>query len=776
MTVANKLGALGSEWLRFASLCLAASFGIYLAASGGLASAEESLRVMRDGWRMRPASGQIVIVELDAQSLARLQSWPWPRRYHGTLVDQLGKAGAATIAFDVDFSSPSNPQDDGAFAAALGRFDGTVILPTFRQQQSDSSAFMTENLPIKELQDHAFLGSVNVHPDADGVMRNYSFGTVTAGIARPSLGAMLAAKPGSIDESFRIDGAIDPATIPRVSYADILAGGVSAWRLKGKSILVGATAIEMGDRYATPGHGVIPGVVIQAMGAETLLQGSTNRSLGPWPILALVLVAGLSIVRAKRERNRNLILVASLIASLGLVFALESAFIGSADLMPALASLTVMAAGLFFSSLVRRARVARFTDTETGMPNGLALEKALSKHSGSGLTVVQFKNFGQTISVLSPEERKQLTNHMIERLQFGAVGQDVFVLQAGVFGWMAAQNSIEMQIDQVEAMSALFISPVALGGRQILVTPAFGLTVRGDLPPHKLISAAELSAAGAAEQGQRWTVHSDEFASATDRAIKLLAEIEMAMAENQLWVAYQPKWDIKSGRVAGSEALVRWRHPVFGPIPPDEFIPLLEREGRLHQLTLFVVDRCIADAQAWQAAGLNLGVAVNISAPLLADASFVETLVARITAAQLPHDCLTMEVTESATIANSETVVTALESLRAVGARVSIDDYGTGQSTLSYLKSFPADEIKIDKSFVSRMVDSAGDQVLVRSTIAMAHDLGFKVVAEGVEDAACLAKLTEFGCDVAQGWHIGKPMPDHEFVATLTRDPVAKAA
>jgi EAL domain-containing protein (putative c-di-GMP-specific phosphodiesterase class I)/CHASE2 domain-containing sensor protein len=775
MAVTKSIDLVGSAWVRLAALCLAVFAGAGIALSGGMPGAEESLRVIRDGWRSRPASGQIVIAEVDAQSIAELKEWPWPRRYHAALVDKLNAAGAATVAFDVDFSSTSNPQDDKAFADALGRFNGTVVLPTFRQQRSDGSDLMTENLPIQALQDHAFLGSVNVHPDADGAMRNYSYGTVTAGVARPSLGALLASKPGSVEENFRIDSAIDPTTIPRISFADILQGGVAGWRLKGKTVLVGATAIEMGDRYATPGHGVLPGVVIQAMGAETLLQNSTNPSSGPWPMLALCLVGGLALVRAQRERSRNIILASTFSLVFAAAFALEYSFVGSADIVPSLASLMVMGAALFAASVARRVQHARLTDNETGLANEKALDHLLTSENASAMMAVQFKHFGQTIAVLSAQERQQLTTRMVERLQLGAGDHQIYALQAGVFGWTTGGASVEAQIDQVEALSALFVSPIEVGVRSILVTPAFGLAARGDMPAQRLIAAAALCAARAAEQGQRWTVHSEDFSSATDRSIMLLADLERAMADDQLWVAYQPKWDVKTARVVGAEALVRWRHPVAGPIPPDEFIPLLEQEGRLRQLTLFVVDRCLGDLQAWQAAGLDLGVAINISAPLLNEKSFVDELAMRVANASAARMALTLEVTESAAITNSDTVI-ALETLRAVGARVSIDDYGTGQSTLTYLKSFPADEIKIDKSFVSRMVDSAGDQVLVRSTIAMAHDLGFKVVAEGVEDGACLAKLAEFGCDVAQGWHIGKPMAAPDFTAFLENESLAKAA
>jgi EAL domain-containing protein (putative c-di-GMP-specific phosphodiesterase class I) len=268
-------------------------------------------------------------------------------------------------------------------------------------------------------------------------------------------------------------------------------------------------------------------------------------------------------------------------------------------------------------------------------------------------------------------------------------------------------------------------------------------------------------------------VHSEAAADASERAIQLLADLETALADRQIWLAYQPKWAIDEQRLLGAEALVRWRHPLLGPIAPDEFIPLLEKEGRLSQLTEMVLDQAIADMKAWALNGHDLGVAINISAPLLCDDRFVQMMLAKVQDANLPTQRLTMEVTESAAITDSEQVIKALEAIQNAGMRVSIDDYGTGQSTLTYLKSFPATEIKIDKSFVSRMVESPGDQVLVRSTIAMAHDLGFKVVAEGVEDGACLAKLVEFGCDVAQGWHIGKPVPEADFIALVEKSLVS---
>jgi diguanylate cyclase len=283
----------------------------------------------------------------------------------------------------------------------------------------------------------------------------------------------------------------------------------------------------------------------------------------------------------------------------------------------------------------------------------------------------------------------------------------------------------------------------------------------------QLVAKSSLAADRADENGHRWMLHNDQLTGEADRALVLLADIDAALADGHIHVVYQPKWSLKEGRISGAEALVRWRHPILGPIAPDQFIPVLEQNGHLQAMTLFVVDACIAERARWVAAGLDMGVAVNVSAALLDDMAFVAALVGRVRACGDDARALTFEVTESATVASTKTAIGTLTALRSLGARISIDDYGTGQSTLSYIRSFPADEIKIDKSFVTRILDSNSDQILVRSTIELAHDLGFAVVAEGVEDGECLSRLADYNCDVAQGWHIGKPMSSAELVALV---------
>ncbi len=737
-----------STMLRRIGLAAAFVVATIVALSGSGTRLDEQLRLLRDTVRPHAVSGKIAIVEIDAQSLKSISDWPWPRRHHAALIDRLRAAGATTIAFDVDFSARTNPVDDAALAAALKRADGAVVLPTFRQPVSNGSTKFSENLPIAPLRAHAFLGSVNVQPDRDGQLRHYSYGTVTADTPRPSIAALLAQSRGNIGKAFRVDTALDPATIPRVSAIDVLAGKASA--VKGRAVLIGATAIEMGDRYVVPGHGVLPGVVVQALAAETLILGTTNPDWGPWPLLFL---AVLGILAASRVKRHWLATGFALIVVLIVPLCLELMQLGSLQAAPAILFLMIDAAVLGALHVRRKLRDGRLTDAVTGLPNTRALERSCKALPEVAVTVVRLPQFDEIAAVLNTEDRAQLMTQVVNRLAVAFPMAPIHAIDAGIIGW-PCETTVEQ--DEADSAAVLFRAPVALANRSVLVSPVFGVSRGAGKDIVHLVARANIAAREAHAVGRRWAFESTTLSSDADRSLTLIADVEKAVANNEVYVVYQAKWDIAQSRISGAEALVRWHHPAFGPLSPDEFIPVLENNGQINVLTLAVVDICIAQLGEW--AARDLTIAINISAGLLNDPAFIGAMTQRLTALGPDARRLTLEVTESATVASTQGAVAALTAFRSFGTQVSIDDYGTGQATLAYLKSFPADEIKIDKSFVTDMLDSASDQIVVRSTIELAHELGFKVVAEGVEDMACLARLKEYGCDTIQGWVIGKPV------------------
>ncbi|HEX8532986.1 MAG TPA: EAL domain-containing protein [Allosphingosinicella sp.] len=746
-----------TRWRRRAILATAAIAGASLLFSGAGEAFDQMLRSARDGLRSHSASGEVHIVEIDARSIKQIHRWPLPRGAHAATIDSLHAARPRAIAFDVDFSSASEPLEDAKLKAALKRAGGNVILPTLRQAAGAGSSEFSESIPIKSLAENAFLAAVNVIPDTDGYVRQVPLGVATFGTPRPSIPSMIAESKADIGRSFDIDYSIDPATIPRHSMIDVISGRVPAAELAGKRVIIGGTAIEMGDRYVVPRYGVIPGVVIQALAAETLLAGPIpERWSGGWALsLALLLIA--LTVRPGAGRRRLALFGGGSAGIIALPLITEAAWAVFLPVAPALAALAIAAAGGAAALLQERYRQRTLVDEATGLPNLARLEADLAGRGGGSIVVAHINRFAEIASVLGPAATAQLILRVSERLTFATPDRVIYRSEEANLAWIEAPEDEDTIGDRVEAISSLMRAPVECG-RLVDVTLSFGLAAAEAADGKHLAANASLAAARAARKGMRWTKFVESETDETNWQLSLLGELDAAMASGQVWNAYQPKLDLSSGRIFAVEALVRWLHPERGPIGPDSFIPLLEEHGRVRELTTHVLAQSLEDARAWDAAGYPLGVAVNVSATLLADHGFIELVGQMLRASGLPPERLTVEITETAAINSADAAVAALESWRALGVNVSIDDYGTGQSSLGYLQKLPATELKIDKSFIDAVSSDQRNAIMVRSTIALAHELGMKVVAEGIEDRECLDALAAMGCDTGQGYLISRPV------------------
>jgi diguanylate cyclase (GGDEF)-like protein len=335
---------------------------------------------------------------------------------------------------------------------------------------------------------------------------------------------------------------------------------------------------------------------------------------------------------------------------------------------------------------------------------------------------------------------------------------------------LAATEHINMVIQKVlRALEAPFV----IEGLPIAVEASIGIALYPDhgANPDSLMQRADVAMYAAKQSGSGYIIYDPKHDQHSPRRLALMAELRQAIENDQLSLHYQPKIDLKTNRVIGVEALVRWQHQQYSFIPPDQFIIPAERTGLIRPLTLWVLNTGLRQYQVWHQAGMEISMAVNLSARNLQDAQLPEQIAELARTCGVASGLLELEITESAIMADPTHAMEVLTRLRGMGIRISIDDFGTGYSSLGYLKKLPVDEIKIDKSFVIGMAEDKDDVVMVLSIINLAHNLGLKVVAEGVENQETLNQLAAFGCDEAQGYFWSHPLPAAELTRWLGESP-----
>jgi diguanylate cyclase (GGDEF)-like protein len=290
---------------------------------------------------------------------------------------------------------------------------------------------------------------------------------------------------------------------------------------------------------------------------------------------------------------------------------------------------------------------------------------------------------------------------------------------------------------------------------------------------HALLRCADVAMYAAKEAQTDYKVYSAEQNQHSVRRLSVLSDIRHALASDEIVVHYQPIIDLDDLRVRGAEGLVRWQHPEHGLIPPGAFVQTIEQTGLIGPLTRHVLESAIAECATWRRGGREMSVAVNLSVRNLLDRDLPKEIDRLLNTYSLPPNALQLEITESMIMSDPERMVGTVSRLSALGVRLSVDDFGTGYSSLANLRKMPIDELKIDRSFVSPMLQDESDLIIVRSTINLGHDLGLNVIAEGVEDSATLDRLATLGCDLAQGYHVSRPMPADAFGTWLGDSAVA---
>jgi len=315
--------------------------------------------------------------------------------------------------------------------------------------------------------------------------------------------------------------------------------------------------------------------------------------------------------------------------------------------------------------------------------------------------------------------------------------------------------------------------PFNLDEQQLYTSASVGITIypQHGVDARVLIQHADIAMYQAKHHKTGLAVYDTEQDQHSLQRLGLMADLRNALKQDKLDVFYQPQVTLANGITIGMEALLRWNHPEHGYIPPEEIIRLAEQTGLIHDVAFWVLTHAVKQTKEWMDAGFDLMVAVNLSAQNLEDDRIVGQVRSLLDANHFPASHLTLEITENAMMANPDRAVGILTQLDNMGVSISVDDFGTGFSSLSYLKRLPVHELKIDKSFVTDMSNDDNDAVIVRSTIDLAHNLGLTVVAEGVEDQDTWDLLEILRCDTAQGYFLSRPLPKTEFLAWLKQQP-----
>jgi diguanylate cyclase (GGDEF)-like protein/PAS domain S-box-containing protein len=340
----------------------------------------------------------------------------------------------------------------------------------------------------------------------------------------------------------------------------------------------------------------------------------------------------------------------------------------------------------------------------------------------------------------------------------GRLGGDEFVVMSRSMNTVAEAEAL------AERLRAAIASPMSIGGRKLTVNASAGI-VAVSAPVSRdaddMLRDADVAMYQAKNSGRgRHELFDHTLRAQALRRLQIEADLRLAIAGDELWVAYQPIVATDTLMISGTEALVRWDHPTLGVIPPDEFIPVAEESDLILALGARVLEIACEQTATWRASNptlAHLGVSVNVSARQLADPDLLATVLAVLDRTGLPASALWLEITESMLMTDPEGASRVLHALHALGVRLAIDDFGTGYSSLAYLRRFPVETLKIDRSFTMAMNESADDEAIVASVTALAHTLGMRVVAEGVEESHQLDKLRELGCDYVQGYLIGRP-------------------
>ena len=551
-----------------------------------------------------------------------------------------------------------------------------------------------------------------------------------------------------------------------------------------------ARGLDVGGRWGILVSGLLVFAATDVIYAEQIAGDSYAIGTlldGGWAVgLTLIALWVDGLTRPPGAVGRRLTGVLSLIVPVvataaGVLVLLLGTQVRLSLLAVALATATLAGASLrtavAFRDLGRMADLRRQarTDDLTGLPNrrALYLDVPLRLASGgprSALMLLDLDRFKEVNDSLGHDVGDELLVQVGRRLADQLRTRDLLARLGGDEFAILLDDAGPAEAEAVAAtVQAALAEPFTLAGITLQTSVSVGIALYPEQSDNLtgLLRKADMAMYKAKAGGTGHHVYRSSDDSHGDARLRTVQELRLALHEDQLVLHYQPQIDLPTGQVNCVEALVRWQHPARGLLQPGQFLDLVEESGLMHAMTHVVLDKALDQAALWRAEGHPLAVAVNLSARSLLDAELPARVRAQLSSRGLPTSALTLEITEEFLLNDRERAREILTQLRETGIRIAVDDFGTGSSSLAYLRDLPIDELKLDRSFIMPMADDARAAALVSSIVDLAHSLGMSAVAEGVEDAVAYDELVRYGCDQAQGFHLSRPLPVADLDAWL---------
>lgn len=710
----------------------------------------------------RAASGDIVFVSSD-EDIADSAS-PVRREELTNTLQSLRRAGVSKVFIDTVFSRPSDPVVDARLNREMRAWGPNLSLVNR----------YTDRLTGRETVARSTPAIAHGVPTIDGRRTISSFGLVWTIESSPaqaqdetsSLAAAMAGTGPEADQRLLFYG-FNLDTIPELKMGQVPVmaqhdlGSLRA-DISGKTVIIGSTNFRADPPFQIPGRFDVPGPIIHILSAETLKAG-LGKEVRPYWLwtFALLLIGASACLRLHRARRRAYAATIGLLVTAVVVTTVLEYYVSISAALTLLFCYGAMRIRSHWQQSVR------LVDDASGLPTFAALDSDPTVAATSpAIIVARIHRFEEVRRTLPIDLHREYLTKIVDRLRAARPDEKIYAGPGHLIAWTMGEKDAQLIRDHLNGLRALFSAPLQVGDTQVDVGITFGVDMGSGSDVPRRVATAVSAAEATNETYDPINIAENNREEDLLWNISLQSRIDAALENGEIYLIFQPKILLATHEMVGVEALVRWNDPQRGLIPPDDFIKQCEHAGRMSHLTRHVLREACVTGNDLCDRGMQIPVAVNISATLLHESAIVDMVRSVLEETGFEPRHLTLEVTETYRLSNMERAAENLTALKALGCKIAMDDFGVGAASLEALMCLPFDELKIDRLFTSAILENEKAAAIVRHVLKLGRDMNVVVVAEGVEDEETLNALRREGCLVVQGFALARPMDAAGLIAS----------